>query len=117
MQSWPPSVPLTGGVARDQRVRRGQRVDRLVEQACLGHPVDEVAAAVAARHPRARADRQVDGPAGVEQVLGHLAAGLAAADDEDGAVGELGRVPVLRRVLLEHPGGAASRSGDGVGRW
>ena len=53
-----------GWVAGNERVRRGQRVDRLVEQPGLGHPVDEVAAAVAARHPWTRADREVDVPSG-----------------------------------------------------
>ena len=92
-------------------------LDRLVEHACLGHPVDEVAAAMAARHPRARTDRQVDGPAGVEQVLGHLAAGLAAADDEDGASGSSAGFRYSAVCCWSTPEQAASRSGDGVGRW
>jgi hypothetical protein len=69
--------------------------------------VHDLAAAITARDPRAATDGEVHLTTGVQQLVGDLAARLAAADDEDAAVGQLLRAAVRARVQLEHVRGDA----------
>ena len=69
-------------------------IDRQIVLAEVGQPVHRVLAAVAARAAGRAADDEV-GLAAVEmQVLGDLAAGLAAADDQDLAGRQLAAVAI-----------------------
>ena len=72
-------------------------------------PLDHVLAAVAPRHARRVADAEMHLAAGEMQILGDLAAGLAAADDQHGALRKRIRIAVVRRMDL-HDIVRASRS-------
>ena len=104
---------VAAAVAGDQRVAHkargggGELVRLEAVDAVLGamevdlqDPVEDVLAAVPPRGLGAGRDRQVDLPAGVEQVLGDLAAGLPGAHHQHGAVGELLRAAVFVAVEL-----------------
>ena len=75
-------------------------IDGEVVLAEVGQPVDGVPASVAARAARGAADHEVGFAAVEMEVLGDLAAGLAAADDQDLAGGKLAAVAVGRGVQL-----------------
>ena len=94
-------VPGDRRVAGESRRRSRQRVHRLVEKPDLESPVQVVVPAVPTREPGAAARREVDAPPGPQELVGDLAARLAAADDEHGSFGELVRPPVLARRQLE----------------
>ena len=97
----------------DQPVRwRGQGRQRLIEERRLRQPGHDVRAVQAARHPRGPATGQEHVAPGEVQLLGQLASGLAAADDEDAAGRYLVRVAVVGARQREH----ARRQG-GRGRW
>ena len=69
-------------------------IDRQVVLAEVGQPVHRVLAAVAARAAGGAADDEVGFAAVEMQVLGDLATGLAAADDQDLAGRQLAAVAV-----------------------
>ena len=76
-------------------------------------PIHRVLAAIAARTPRRAADDQVGFPAVEVQVLGDLAAGLAAADHQNLTGGKLAAVAVSRRMqLLDRRRQAFGEAGD-----
>ena len=68
----------------------------------LGQPPEDVAAAVAARHPPDRADAQEDVAARRAQLLDELHAGLGRSDDEDGTGRQVIRPTVVVRVDAQH---------------
>ena len=69
-------------VADKTRRRRGELVRGAIEEAGLPKPPDDVPTANAAGHPRASTAGEEDLPPGLVQLLGQLASGLAAADDQ-----------------------------------
>ena len=100
---------MAAAMARCDRVRaeacrgRWQARDRLTEKPRLLEPPDEVAVTDPARTPWGLPAREDDIPAGLPEFLGKLAARLPAADDQDRARGQAGRVAVLLHVHLQEP--------------
>ena len=96
------------------------RVDRLREQAELRQPPEEVAAEQPLRQRRLPgADREMH-LVGRGELLRDLEAGVAAADHEHAALGDVRRAAVAGAVRLEHLAGEASgerraRSAPGTG--
>ena len=78
-------------------------------------PPGEVVFADPPREPPRSPARQEDLPAGLVQLLGDLAAGLATADDEHLARRQLRRVSVIPRVDLDQVGRERGRSCRPVG--
>src|SRR5262249_56562289 len=69
-------------VREEASLRSGQRLDGGVEKARLERPPGEVAVADPARQPERAAARHDGVPSRLVELLGDLAARLAAADDE-----------------------------------
>ena len=109
-------------VREEARLRPRQRFRAGIEEAALDEPPDEVPAADAPRRPRRAAAGEDDLATGLVQFLRELAAGLAAADHEHGAVGKrLRRAVVVRRqpqqAPRQRPGGSwEMRPSVGAGR-
>ena len=89
------------GGAHHRRV--GQVAWPLVHEAGLGQPLDGLAAPVPEGHAADGAGRQDDPAAAGQEVLGDLAAGLGAADDQHRPVRELAGAPVAGGVELGDP--------------
>ena len=84
---------------------RRQRLDGCVAEARLDDPPDQIVAAEPARRPGHLAAGEHDVAARGVELLGDLAAGLAAADHEDSARGQLRLAPVVLDVELVDGGG------------
>ena len=112
-------VPRDRRVASEPGGRRRKRVHCLVGEPGVDEPVDDLVPAVAPRNPRAAPDRhgETARPACM-QLVGDLAAGLAAADDQDRSLGQLRGTLVLARVQLEVlRRECCARAAVGVGSW
>ena len=92
-----------GDVACKPRLRGRQNVARLVQRADVQHPAHVLPAAVTPRRPAAATEREMDGPAGLEQLLADFTAGLSAPHDENAALRQPGRVAIGRGVEHECP--------------
>jgi hypothetical protein len=68
----------------------------------LDKPAEDVAPAVAPGNPARRSDRDLGAPAGLEELLGELEAGLSRPDYEHGPVGQRGLIAVVVRVELRN---------------
>ena len=79
------AVPGGENVRPQPGARIGQRLDRLVAVARLEQPPDQIVPAEPARHPGGPSAGEHDLAAGLVQLLGDLASGLAAAHDQDRA--------------------------------
>ena len=101
---------VASAVARRHRVRdetggRGRQArDRLVEEAGRLEPPDEIAAGHPARRPGGLPAREDDVAAGLPELLGELAARLAAPHDEHRPGWKAGLVPVLLEEDPQEPG-------------
>ena len=102
-------VPTAVAAARlEVRGKAGQRarkvVDRLLEERRLDEPRDDVASFDTAWRPRGLATREGHVAAAPMQLIGDLASGLAAPDDEDAAGGERIRARIALGVDDENVG-------------
>ena len=95
-------------VARELRQRTRQHVhgwqghaEPLTALGQLGDPSEAVVAAVSPGHAAGRTDRQIDPPAGLEQLLRELRARLPGADHQDRARRKIRLLPVVVGVDLD----------------
>jgi hypothetical protein len=105
------AAAVAGGedVGEEPSLRGGQRAHRLVDEARLYQPPEEVVAAEPAGGPRRAAAREEDLAPGLVQLLRELAAGLPAADHEHRPGREAGGLGVVvgveaRDAVREHVG-------------
>ncbi len=84
------------------RMPTRQRVDRLRERTHVRQPGDTVPATVATRQPERPPHRKVHRPPRPAQLVGDLAARLAAADDQDRARWQLGRAEARDDLVAAH---------------
>ncbi len=89
---------------------QGVLVHRQVVIAHQVQPLDHVLAAITPGHARSIANAEMDLAAGEMQVLGDLAAGLSAADNQHRAFGQRLRVAVFGRMGLHDVSGQALRT-------
>ena len=94
-------VPGHQDVSEEPRGRARQRLETGVQEAARGRPPDEIVAAHPARRPGRLSAGHDDLASGIVQLLGELAAGLPAADNQHRPWRELTLVPVVRDVQLE----------------
>ena len=80
-------------------------------------PPEHVPAPVAAERETAVPHGEVDRPAGAVELLGDLAAGVARADDEDGARRERVGIPVSPGMDLVNVGGQPAAIAGTRGTW
>src|SRR5262250_3933944 len=64
-------------------------------------PVVDILSAIASRYAAGAADREIDLPSALVQLLGDLRTGLSGADDEHCTTRQGRRIPVLARVNLQ----------------
>ncbi len=101
VQVVPASSARREDVGRQPCGRRGQGLDRLIEEPGLEHPPHDVVPAEPPWDPRRTAAREEHLSAREPQVLGDLAARLPASDDQDATRGQRLGVPVVLGVELE----------------
>ena len=108
------ACPVAWTLATSRAAGVGSELDRIIEEAGLEDPPDEVVIAEPARRPRRPPAREEDLAAGLVQLLGDLAARLAAADDQHRPGGQLARIAVVLDVDLEQVRRERRRAGRPV---